>query len=127
MPGKPVFDLGALWNAQVEATEGAVYALRCVCKSKNLIPRMWAQTTEEGAPKDKTRFLFIAHDAKGLIKYLDVALIPDPTGLAEQVKVSELLREAHFAEKRIRAGLDRLDKGLDPIPKEEAKAVLSLN
>ena len=127
MPTKPVFDLGVLWNALDEATKGAVYALRCKCKSHNLTPRMWAQTPKEGAPQDRVRFLFVAHDAKGVVRYFDYALVEDPTNIAGQLRTSEMVREAFLTAKRIKAGLERLDKGLDPIPKEEAIAVLSLN
>ena len=127
MPSKPVFDLGVLWNALDEATEGAVYALRHHCKTHNLTPRLWAQTPKEGAPRDRVRFLFVAHDAKGIVRYFDYALVPDPTNIAGQLKMSETVREAFLARKRIQAGLERLDKGLDPIPKEEALAVLGLN
>lgn len=127
MPRKTGFDLGALWTAIDEATQGAVYTLRHQCKERGWTPRMWAQTPEEGAPKGLTRFLFIGTDDKGIVRYFDYALAPDSDNRAELLKATEIVKEASLARNRIKAGLERLDRGLDPIPEADAEAVLALN
>jgi hypothetical protein len=127
MPRKTGFDLGALWTAIDEATEGALYNLRRRCKERGWTPRMWAQTQAEGALAGFARFLFIGTDDKGIVRYFDYTTAPDPNGLAHQLKLTEIVKEASSANKNIKVGLARLDRGLDPIPEEDAKEVLALN
>ena len=127
MPGETSRDLGDLWVAINDATKGALYDLRYRCRENQWTPRMWAQTTEEGAPKGCSRFLFLGVDDKGIARYFNSALVPDPNGLAKRLRQEVVLREAKLATQRIQEGLARMDHGQDPVPEENARAVLALN
>jgi len=127
MPRKTSHDLGDLWVAIDEATQGALYALRYRCRENDWTPFMWAQTPKERTPEGFTRFLFVGTDSKGLVRYFDYALVPDPKGTGVRLNISEYLRETALATRRIRTGLDRMAKGLDPVPEANVLAVLALN
>jgi hypothetical protein len=96
MFAKPVEfeDLGALWGALDEATDGGLWSLRHECETNGWTPNLWAQTPEEGGPLGLTRVLFIGCDSAGRTMYFDRALIRDTEGLALQIKVAETTREA---------------------------------
>lgn len=119
-------ELADLWTAIDEATGGALYALRYECESNGWTPHLWSQTPAEGAPCGLTRFLFFGADAIGKIVYWDTATIRDPTGLGPKIKISETLVDARRARERIKAGLERLARGLNPIS-EVAVEVRGLN
>jgi hypothetical protein len=109
-------DLGTLWGAIDDATGGALYTLRFECGSNSWQPHLWAQTSDEGAPPDHTRLIFLGVDPFGRTQYFDTAIVADPHGMAERIKATELVQDAARAEKRVREGLTRMDCGLDPDP-----------
>lgn len=109
-------DLATLWGEVDDATGGALYALRYECETNGWTPNLWAQTPEEGGPLGLTRLMFIGCDSVGRTVYFDTSLIRDTMDLAVKIKVSEITRAAARASRRIREGLERIDRGLDPHP-----------
>ncbi len=113
-------DLASLWSSIDETTEGALYALRYECETNGWTPHLWAQTPKDGGPSSLTRLIFIGCDAIGKTLYFDTVLVRDDNHLADRIKLSEVTHEAARAAARIKEGLDRMDRGLDPYTVDEA-------
>lgn len=94
-----------------QATEGGLYELQAVSKQRELDPHIWVVPAGEGW----SRVLFWATDREtGHTAYFDSALTPLNKEREAKICLMESIREGKKQTAQIRAGLARLDLGLDP-------------
>lgn len=96
-----------------ERTEGALYALQYEASQNGWTPHLWARTSKP----DKTLIVFYATDRHGMIQYFDYAEVLDFDRLGDRINLHELTEEAKAFHAKLQEGFDRLDRGLDPVPR----------